>query len=229
VAALLLAGDVMVRNELLATRALALLSGLLAVLAVLGAALPAAAGDIAIHWPLTGSAAALGLLLGAASASVPSDAAPQANHGPEQQAAALLVAGGLCMAVIATLSAPVMPSAANGWSGNPAILTIAPLFGGFAIGLAAVAALARLPRVPAGDLLVPIGQAVTALVAAWTGLGATLGRWSSRLGGAVGHLRGQLGQQRAFDRGEGWLRQWSSAMLLLLVVGAAVALLAQPG
>jgi hypothetical protein len=95
--------------------------------------------------------------------------------------------------------------------------------------LAAVAALARLPRVPAGDLLVPIERAIAGLIAAWTRLGAGMGHWSDRLDRVVGQMRRSLGRQAAIDGGEARLRRWSTATLLLLAVGAAVALLVQQG
>ena len=228
VTAMLLACDAPGGRGHLEAWALALLSGLLAMLAVLGAAMPTAAGGDAVDWPLTGSAAAVGLLLGA-SASRPTRAARHATDHQAQRVAAVLVAGGLCMAVLATLLLPLMPSAATSWSGDRNILTILALVGGFAVGLTVVPALARLPRMPTGDLLVGIERLMTALMAAWTRLGATLGDWRDWFETAIGHLRAQLGQQPAVDRGEAWLRRWSTATLLLLMVGAAVALLAQPG
>jgi hypothetical protein len=228
VAALLLAGGAPDRQGRLAAWALALLAALLAMLAVLGAALPATGGGDTLHGPVMGSLACVGVLLGA-SAGLPAGRGQRPLAVPEQRAAAVLVAGGLCMAVLATLSAPVTPSAAAVWSDNRVILTITALFGGVAVGLAAVAALARLPRVPAGDLLVPIERAIAGLVAAWTRLGAVMGHWSDRLDRVVGQMRRSLGRQAAIDGGEARLRRWSTATLLLLAVGAAVALLVQQG
>jgi hypothetical protein len=228
VAALLLAGGAPDRQGRLASWALALLAALLAMLAVLGAALPMAAGGDAVHWPLMGSLACVGVLLGA-SVGLPAGRGKRLLPVPEQRAAAVLVASGLCMAVLATLSAPVTPSAAAVWSDNRVITTITALFGGFTVGLAAVSALARVPRVPAGDLLVPIERAIAGLIAAWTRLGADVGHWSNRFDTAVGQMRRSLGRQAAVDGAESWLRRWSTATLLLLAVGAALALLVQPG
>jgi hypothetical protein len=227
VAALLLAGGAPDRHGRLAAWALALLAALLAFLAVLGAALPATGGADTLHGPIMGSLACVGVLLGA-SVGLPAGRGQRRLAVPEQRAAAVLVAGGLCMAVLATLSAPVTPAAAV-WSDNRVILTITVLFGGVAVGLAAVAVLARLPRVPAGDLLVPIERAIAGLIAAWTRLGAVMGHWSDRLDRVVGQIRRSLGRQAAVDGGEARLRRWSTATLLLLAVGAAVALLVQQG
>jgi hypothetical protein len=42
-------------------------------------------------------------------------------------------------------------------------------------------------------------------------------------------MRRSLGRQAAVDGAEARLRRWSTATLLLLAVGAALALLVQPG
>jgi formate hydrogenlyase subunit 3/multisubunit Na+/H+ antiporter MnhD subunit len=228
VAALLLAGDIQGRHGRLSAWGLVLLSALLPILAVLGAALPMAAGGGAVRWSLMGLLACGGVLLGA-SATLPAGTAERTAHAPEQRAAAVLVAGGLCMVVLATLSASVMPAVAARWSGNGVILTITTLFGGFAVGLAAVAALARLPRIPAGDLLTLIEYAAAGLVTAWHRLGAIAGQWRDRFQTVAGQMRRHLAEQRAIDNAEARLHRWSTATLLVLVVGTAVALLAQPG
>ncbi|WP_295881591.1 hypothetical protein [uncultured Thiohalocapsa sp.] len=232
VAALLLAAGLApglaVAQGRLAAWALALLAALLALLAALGAALPLAAGDDAALWPLMGLLACVGILLGAA-ASLPAEPAQPSVSAPALPAAAVLVAGGLGMAVLATLSSVQMPSAAGPWSADGVVPTLSALLGGFAVGLLGLRALAPVPRLPAGDLLVPLERAVAWLVAAWNRLGAIVGDWRDGLKATEDRLHRHLGQQRAADHAEGWLRRWSTVTLLLLAAGAAVALLVQPG
>jgi hypothetical protein len=226
IAALLLAGGTAAREGRFAAWALALLSALLVLLAVLAATVPLAVGDDALHWPLAGSVICVGLLLGA-SATLPGGRVQQPAQGPTQRAAAVVVAAGLGMAVLAilpvqeTVSAAPMPAARVS-------LASAALFGGFAIGLAAVAGLARVPRVPAGDLLVHLEHAAAGLARAWTRLGAMLGHWRDHLDRTAERLRLHLAEQRAVDSAERWLRRWSAATLLLLVASGAVALLVRP-
>lgn len=212
----------------LAAWALALLAALLALLAALGAALPLATADAAVRWPLMGSLACVGILLGAA-ASLPAEPTQPSASGPALPAAAVLVAGGLGMAVLATLSSVQTPSDAAPWSTEGVVPTLSALLGGFAVGLLGLRALAPVPRLPAGDLLVPLERAVAWLVAAWNRLGAVVGHWRDGLKAAEARLHRHLAQQRAADNAEGWLRRWSTVTLLLLAAGAAVALLVQPG
>jgi hypothetical protein len=228
VAALLLADGTADRQGRFLAWALALLSALLALLAVLAAAVPMAAVADAVGWSLTGSLIGVGVLLGA-SATLPAGTAQRTTPSPEQRAAALVVAGGLCMAVLASLPLADTASAAGSGSGAHSILSATALFGGFAVGLAAVAALARVPRLPAGDALVFIERAAAGLVVAWDRLGAIAGDLRDRLHAAAARLRRQWGQQRAVDGTETRLRRWSTATLLLLAIGAAMALLVRPG
>ncbi|MGD8275975.1 MAG: proton-conducting transporter membrane subunit [Thiohalocapsa sp.] len=228
VAALLLTDAGANREGRFVTWALALPAALLALLAALGTALPLLAGDGGVPWPLFGSLACVGIMLGA-SAIVPAPTAGQAAPGRELRAAAVLVATGLCMAVVAILPGADTPSALGAASGSRIVLVITALLGGFGFGLAAVPALARLPRVPAGDLLWPIERAAAGLLVAWNRLGAMLGRWRDQFQEAAERLRRYLKQQRGINGAEARLRRWSMATLLLLVVGAAVALLMQTG
>jgi hypothetical protein len=86
-----------------------------------------------------------------------------------------------------------------------------------------------LPRIPAGDLLTLIEYAAAGLVTAWHRLGAIAGQWRDRFQTVAGQMRRHLAEQRAIDNAEARLHRWSTATLLVLVVGTAVALLAQPG
>jgi hypothetical protein len=56
-----------------------------------------------------------------------------------------------------------------------------------------------------------------------------LGRWRDQFQEAAERLRRYLKQQRGINGAEARLRRWSMATLLLLAVGAAVALLMQTG
>lgn len=218
------------RQQGLAAWSLAPLSALLVLLAVLGGAcssLPSAALPAPLLVPLLGSIACVGVLLGA-SVSLPIRGARQVEPGAGQRAAAVLVAAGLVMAVLVALS----PEALSGLAAGPRRSTLgitAALLGGFVLGPVAVVALAGLPRLPAGDLLAPIERAVAGLVAAWRRLGAALGQASDRLDRTIGQIRRRLAEQRAINASEAWLGRWSTAALLVLLAGAAVAILVQPG
>jgi hydrogenase-4 component B len=226
--ALMLAGGVTDRQGQYEVQALALLSALLAMLAVLGAVLPAVADSDVVPWPLTGSLACVGILLGA-SARLPRDAVRRTAPAPEQRAAAVLVAGGLCLIVVAIPSSVDVLSAVDAWSGDHLIPAMTALFGGFAVGLAAVGALARLPHVPAGDLLIPIERAIAGLVVAFDQLGMGMAVWRDRFQMAIARMSRDIARQRAIDATETRLRRWSTATILLLIAGAAVALLVRPG
>jgi formate hydrogenlyase subunit 3/multisubunit Na+/H+ antiporter MnhD subunit len=226
IAALLLAGDTAAREGRFAVWALALLSALLVLLGVLATTVPLTVGDDALHWPLAGSLICIGVLLGA-SATLPGGRVQEAAQGPTQRAAAVVVAAGLGMAVLAILSVQEPISAAPTLAARVSLASAA-LFGGFGIGLAAVAGLARVPRVPAGDLLVHIEHAVAGLAGTWTLLGAMFGHWRNRLDRAAERLRLRLAEQRAIDSAERWLRRWPAATLLLLAASGALALLVRP-
>jgi formate hydrogenlyase subunit 3/multisubunit Na+/H+ antiporter MnhD subunit len=228
VGALLLAGGTTASHGRLAGRALALFASLPVALAVLGAALAAAAGGDAVHWPLLGSLVCVGMLLGA-SATAAAGGAHLAACGPTIRASALLVTGGLVMAtaVVFSLSDALPPPAE--WPGDRIIALSGALLGGIAAGPLAVTALSRLPRVPAGDLLLMIERVAAGLVAASQRLEVAVGHWRDRLDAVIGRLRWRLGRLGAAEATEAWLRRWSTATLLLLVAGVAVALLARPG
>lgn len=227
-AALLLAGGLSDRGRRYEAQALAMLSALLTLLAVLAAVLLTAADGDAMPWPLVGAIACVGILLGA-SARLPRDDLWRKAPACEQRAAAALVAGGLCLTVVALPSSFDALSAVNAWSGDHLVSPMAALFGGFAVGLVAVAALARLPRIPAGDLLVPIERAIAGLIVAVHGLGTRLAAWRDGFQMAIARRSRDIARQRAIDAAERRLRRWSTATILLLIAGAAVALLVRPG
>lgn len=228
VAALLLAGGVSGRHGRHEAQALALLSALLAMLAVLGAMLPAAASSDVLHWPIMGSLACVGIMLGA-SARLPMDAERRPVPGPDQRTAALLVASGLCLALVAIPSRVEVLLTVDAWSVDPVIPAMTALFGGGGVGFAAAAALARWRRVPAGDLLILIERAIAGLVVAFDQLGAGIAVWRDRFQGVTGQIARGIAEQTAIDGAEKRLRRWSIATVLLLILGAAVALLARPG
>jgi hydrogenase-4 component B len=214
------------RQQGLAAWSLAPLSALLVLLAVLGGALSSLLSG-ALPAPLLGSLACVGVLLGA-SVPLPTRAAREGVPGARQRAAAVLVAAGLAMAVLVALSPEALSALATSPRHGMVVITVA-LLGGFVLGPVAVAALARLPRLPAGDLLVPIERAVAALVAAWRRFGLTLGQGRDRLDAAMGRIGQGLSDQAFIEAAERRLGHWSTATLLLVLLGAVVALLLQPG
>jgi formate hydrogenlyase subunit 3/multisubunit Na+/H+ antiporter MnhD subunit len=227
IAALLLGVGAAYRHGRLAGWGLALLAAMLIALAMLGTLWLATAGGDALRWPLVGALACVGILLGASVTAA--GTAPGPRRDSEHAAAALLVAGGLVMALLALVSW-LDSTPAGGWSGAGLRGSTAALLGGFTVGLVARPALSLMPRVPAGDLLVLLEPAVALLVAASTWLGANLGRLRDRLRAAVEDAaRLPTSRQRVVDSAEAWLRRWSTATLLLLAAGAAVALLSLPG
>ncbi len=206
---------------------LALLSALLVLLTLLGAAVASVTSAAPLDLPLLGSLACVGLLLGA-SVPLPTRGARQREPGLGQRAAAVLVAGGLVMAVLLVWSPEIMSVLATG-SGQGSLAITSALLGGFVVGPAAPWLLVRVPRLPAGDLLVVIERALSGLVAAWHRLGLALAQWRDRLETALDRRRRRLSEQAVLDVAERRLGRWSAATLLMVLVGAAVALLLQPG
>lgn len=194
--------------------------------AVLGAVLVTPAESGAAHWPIIGSVACLGVLLGASVAAAwgrgeQPDADREAIVG-----AALAVAGSALVALGVASLAGGLPSV-PGWPGDRFIALTAALLAGLATGPVAVRALAPVPRVPAGDLLVVIEPAAVGLVGAWQRLGAIAGRWRDRLYERLAQAHPRTGSPGAVGRIEAQLRRWPTATLLLVLVGAAAALLAR--
>jgi formate hydrogenlyase subunit 3/multisubunit Na+/H+ antiporter MnhD subunit len=227
-AALLLAGGAVHRHGGLAGWGLALLAAMLVALAVLGAAVPAVAGGDTVPWALTGSLVCVGILLGASATAA---AARADQTGPESQTrwGAGLVAAGILMAVLTVRPLSDAMASAGIGSGNRLIASSAALFGGFVVGLVAPSACARLPRVPPGDLLVVIERVAAAGGAAWNRFGTAVGHCCGRLPVVVGRARPRAARPAVIDRTEALLRRWSTATLLLLAAGAAMALLARLG
>ncbi len=197
---------------------------LLIAVAVLGAALLTLAASDAAPWPIAGSVLCVGLLLGA---SITAGASTDARAGRDRESPVGigLVVAGFVMATLAfpSPSGELPPPVA--WFGHQAIAFSVALLAGFVVGLGAFRVLARLPRVPAGDLVALMEPAALGLVEAWQRLGAVAGRWRDTLYDGVARARRWAESQDSLSRIEARLRRWSTATLLLVVAGAAAALL----
>ncbi|NBC12829.1 MAG: hypothetical protein GVY09_05695 [Gammaproteobacteria bacterium] len=228
VGALLLAGGATQRHGRLVGWLLALLSALLAALAVLGALLVTTAGGDAVHHPLIGALVCTGLLLGA-SVGAAAGRACAPGSGRESSVSAMLVAAGLVMLVLGLLSLSAAPPAAGGWPLDRLVAPGAALLGGFAAGPITRRLLARLPRIPPGDVLVIIGYLSARLVGAWRRLGAVIGGWRNGLITAGAQVYQRLDRLSTPENAERRLRRWSTATLLLLLTGVVLALLVRSG
>ncbi len=226
-AALLLAEGTSDRYGRLAVWALALLAALLVGVGTLGAALLTAAGAGGAKGPLIGSLGCVGILLGA---SVTAAGRAYGNERDlEQRASALLVAGGLVMAVLALLARPEGLPLTTTWSSAGVIALTSALLVGAALGPFGMISLARLPRAPAGDLLVVFERMAAGLIVLWERLGPIVGDGRDRLRAALESARVGAARQLDMDAMEALLRRWSTATVLLLVTGAALALLVSAG
>ncbi|WP_295542524.1 proton-conducting transporter membrane subunit [uncultured Thiohalocapsa sp.] len=227
VAALLLADGAAARHGRLVGWGLALACALLIVGAVLGALLVNAAGGDAPEFPLLGSLVCVGLLLGASVAAAGGARSPE--RGGAHRVSAALVAVGLVLLVLAVGSLAAMAAAADAWSPHRLGAPVAALLGALAAGPGAAALLARLPRMPAGDLVVVLAASTARLVAGWDRLGTSVAGWREGLGMAGERMRHRLTRLRTLEQAEAGLRRWSTATLLLLVTAAALALLVRSG
>jgi hypothetical protein len=159
--------------------------------AVLGTApLTAQLGE-GLHWPTLTGVAFVGLLLGAAiGAMARSDRAVGLPEGP--RVAAALAAGGALLAALAlaTLQAK-LPWVQQG-AGRAALAVLSVLVTAMLIGRLLSPGLARLPRVPAGDLLPLIERGVTAGLGAWAQGGVLAARLRNGVYRATGRAKAML-------------------------------------
>lgn len=220
---LLLASDARGQGRQIASRVLAVL---LIGPAVLGAVLVTPAVTGSAHWPIIGSLACVAVLLGASLAGASGRGDQPGSDRESITAAALAVTGSALVALgLAALSGGLPP--VPGWPGDWVIAPPATLLVGLALGTVAVQALGRLPRVPAGDLLAVIEPAAVGVAGTWQRLGAAAGRWRDRLYAQIEQVRPRAESPGAVERIEAQLRRWPTATLLLVIAGAAAALLAR--
>lgn len=178
-----------------------------------------------LAWPALACVGCVGLLLGAALGALARGQDPTGLPEDARIAAALAAGGALLAALaLATLLAK-LPWLQQG-AGGAALGVLAVLIAALGVGRVAYPALARLPRVPPGDLLVLAQGAVAAALAARARGGLLTGRLRDDLHRGIGRVGAALHRAQVTQAGELLLRRWAVAMLCFLAIGAAAALLA---
>lgn len=195
--------------------AVALAAAVLALIPIIG---------MSQHVPLRTNLGLLVLLLGCPAVLL-GHAVWMANHqavaDPRAlRAAAALLAGQLGVAM---LSAPLW------WSAQTALLSVGLLAAGLTVATAWQPAVRRLPGMPPGDLLAPLGRLANGLLAAAQGLGEQSGQARDALQRALLASWPADGWRRAAGSGEALLRRWPVAIALVLLLSLMVGWLAVIG
>jgi len=151
---------------------------------------------------------------------LPNDRANDVADPRAPRAAAGLLAG---LLALATLSAPLW------WSAQTVLLSVGLLAAGLTVASAWQPAARRLPALPPGDLLAPLGRLANWLLAGGQGLGERFGEARDALQRALLTWWPADGWRRAAGSGEALLRRWPVAIALVLLLSLMVGWLAVIG